>query len=73
MNGNPVTIGGVPLLCKHCGGNHFLFQRLPTRMGFEIGMGAPQMGVFICQNCSFVHWFMDVDRPGLVAWSQETE
>ena len=60
-----VTIGGIKLVCKHCGHERFASRSaLLNTSGltfFDLDWLNKNAEVFVCTRCGFLHWVLPPD------------
>jgi|GEM_PF-531046 len=58
----PYTVLDKALICQHCGNETFIMEESVIHFRGEISNRAAT--VFICANCTHVHWFMG-EQPNI--------
>ncbi len=58
-----VTVNGGPLRCQVCGYGEFRHRRAQlntaTATFFNFDWANPSADCFICDDCGYVHWFLN--------------
>lgn len=58
----PYTVLGKQLVCNHCGNDTFIMEESVIHFRGELSNRAAT--VFICANCTHIHWFMG-EQPNM--------
>lgn len=57
-----IEIAGKPLVCSHCGNNHFLEKKAQLNTSvltfFDLDWLNQSASLYACDRCGFIHWFL---------------